>query len=286
LTDPKNIDISKGTVAASSHWDSFDPGVHLSPAVLLNYAIEPESNAGPENRLIFVGYPYVFSKDDYRGVFTAVAEEHDVSFSFADEKLTNKHILAKIESMMKVAALSLFDITLWNPNVALELGLAHGLGLDYYILFNPTKGDQEEVLADLRGIDRIEYTSFSELKKHLSKLVRDQFGASEQESKADGIVAQLENLRGRVPGLLMSEPGLPIGGIASSLGVPIELAKTIVRPLIGTDIEAHGVRRGTRYYLVGEAPPVEEDEVTDASSEIATASPKFIPFSDPEQPPA
>jgi hypothetical protein len=35
---------------------------------------EPE----PENRTIFVGYPYALPKDDYRGVFAKVAEGHDV----------------------------------------------------------------------------------------------------------------------------------------------------------------------------------------------------------------
>jgi len=30
----------------------------------------------------------------------------------------------------------IFDISTWNPNVALEIGLAEGLGVDYYILLN------------------------------------------------------------------------------------------------------------------------------------------------------
>jgi hypothetical protein len=42
--------------------------------------------------------------------------------------------------MMTDAAFSLFDTTLWNANVALELGIAYGRGLDYYIRFDPTKG--------------------------------------------------------------------------------------------------------------------------------------------------
>jgi hypothetical protein len=105
-----------------------------------------------------VGYPYELPKDEYRGVFAEVGKEYDVSFLFADEQVRTKHILEKIGLMMTSVAFSLFDITLWNPNVALELGLAHGGGLDYYILFNPTQG-KSDVLSDLRGIDRIECKS-------------------------------------------------------------------------------------------------------------------------------
>jgi hypothetical protein len=220
----------------------------------------PSAEPQEENRVIFVGYPYDIPQDDYRGVFAAVGDEYEVTFEFADEELTNKHILDKIAAMMRRAAFSLFDVTHWNPNVALELGVAYGMHLDYYILFDPSK-DKTDVLADVRGIDRIEYTSYTELKTHLSRLVRDQFGAPEREQEAGGesIVAQIDALRQRVPDLIRKQPGLPIGGIASELGVPIEIAQTIVRPLVGTELDTSGVRRGMRYYLAGEAPPSDDE---------------------------
>ena len=218
-------------------------------------------DAEPENRTIFVGYPYDLPKDDYRGVFAEVGEEHGVKFQFADDELTSKHVLEKIEGMMAAAAFSLFDITLWNPNVALELGIAYGRRLDYYILFDPTKG-KADVLSDVRGIDRIEYRSYKELGHHLSKLMRDQFGAPEreQEEGSRDLVAQMEALRERVPEILAVSPGQPIGGVASSLGVPVDLAQMIVRPMVGSKVETTGVRRGTVYYRAGEAPPEEEAE--------------------------
>jgi hypothetical protein len=226
-------------------------------------AVELFGNAGPENRTVFVGHPFSFPKDDYRRVYAEVGEEYSVDFVFADDELTNKHMLVKIESMMNRAAFSLFDITEWNPNVALELGLAYGRRLDYYILFDPTKGDTD-VLADVRGIDRINYESYTQLGERLSRLMRDQFGApaKEQKEEAQAVVDQLDGLRKRIPDILRTEPGQPVGGIASSLGVPIDLAQTLVRPMIGTDLETRGVRRGTRYYLSGDAPPEEiEDEL-------------------------
>lgn len=227
---------------------------------LIGSGSDSSTAAESGNRTVFVGYPYALPLDDYRGVFAEVTEEFGVTFVFADEELTNKHILEKIESMMTRSAFSLFDVTLWNPNVALELGIAYGQRLDYYILFDPTKG-ATDVLSDVRGIDRIEYHSYTELKTHLSKLMRDQFGAPQNEQQAEGptVVAQLETLREKVPELLEREPGQPIGGIASALGVPIDLAQTLVRPLVGDQLETRGVRRGMRYYVAGQAPPEEAD---------------------------
>jgi hypothetical protein len=49
----------------------------------------------------------------------------------------------------------IFDISLWNPNVALEIGLAEGLGVEYYVLLNSTLS--KGVPADIQGLQRIEY---------------------------------------------------------------------------------------------------------------------------------
>jgi hypothetical protein len=57
---------------------------------------------------------------------------------------------------------SIFDLSNWNPNVALELGLAEGLkkqpGKNYYIVLNTRRSS--EVPSDIRGIQRLEYTSY------------------------------------------------------------------------------------------------------------------------------
>jgi hypothetical protein len=68
------------------------------------------------------------------------------------------------------------------------------------------------------------------------------------------VVAQLEAFRTRIPGRLRDEPGQPIGGIASSRGLPVDIAQTLVKPMVGTTLETRRVRRGMRYYVAGEAP--------------------------------
>jgi nucleoside 2-deoxyribosyltransferase len=91
------------------------------------------------SRSIFVAYPYEFSKDDYRGAFNEVAEEYEVEFTYADEQITSQQILEKVTRMIKESGFAIFDITNWNPNVALELGIATGLGEEYYVLFDDSK---------------------------------------------------------------------------------------------------------------------------------------------------
>jgi hypothetical protein len=92
-----------------------------------------------------------------RRPFNEIAKAFDVIFEFADEKITNKQILEKITSMIAGSRFSLFDITGWNTNVALELGIAIGMNKDYYLLFNPTHESNPygDVPADLGGLDRI-----------------------------------------------------------------------------------------------------------------------------------
>lgn len=121
---------------------------------------------------IFVAYPYAFPKDDYHRAFAEAGREFQVTFRYADQRITNRHILDKITDLIEGARFSLFDVTRWNPNVALELGFAIGRGCDYYLLFNPDdplNPKTGDVPADLGGIDRIHYRSYSQL----SESVRD-----------------------------------------------------------------------------------------------------------------
>jgi hypothetical protein len=57
---------------------------------------------------------------------------------------------------------AIFDLSDWNPNVALELGLSQSLrkkpSKPYYIVLNTNRSD--DVPADIRGIQRLEYTSY------------------------------------------------------------------------------------------------------------------------------
>ena len=83
---------------------------------------------------IFVAYAYnLYDQRDYRKVYTSLEKAFGVKFIFADEKITNMHILQKIISYIRGSDFSLFDISSWNPNVTLELGIALATSDDWYI---------------------------------------------------------------------------------------------------------------------------------------------------------
>lgn len=134
-------------------------------------------DAPTKRREVFVAYSYgLYPGPDYRQVFERVAGNTDSRFVFADTRLTSEHILDKITKMIHEADLSLFDISDWNPNVTLELGIAKASGKPWYILIDPSRstGGIREAPADLRGFDRVQYGSFDQLERGLTRLLNQE----------------------------------------------------------------------------------------------------------------
>lgn len=118
-------------------------------------------------KTVFVAYPYSIA--NYRETI-ATASKDVVEVVYADNVITNKHILQKITDLMKDADLCIFDLTGWNANVALELGVAIGLNLNYRILLGPTP--HGDVFSDMRGWDQLRYDDSTDLCSKLNALFR------------------------------------------------------------------------------------------------------------------
>jgi len=109
---------------------------------------------------VFVGHPFGgrFATKKFRRIF------QDLPFKvvYGNTDLQTKHLLSIMKGNIGKSDFSIFDLSDWNPNVALELGMAEGLkrkpDKDYYILLNTRRS--REVPADIRGIQRLEYTSY------------------------------------------------------------------------------------------------------------------------------
>lgn len=104
---------------------------------------------------VFVGCPY--GKEFPFKSFKASLDRIPFRWYYADTHLSTKHLLGVLRSYIRAVDYCIFDISTWNPNVALEIGLAEGLGVEYYILLNRklSKG----VPADIQGLQRIEYAN-------------------------------------------------------------------------------------------------------------------------------
>jgi hypothetical protein len=122
------------------------------------------------SRQVFVAYPFSIPADDYRSALRRVGDRFGVRFVYADEQITNQHILAKIYALILESAFGLYDLTGWNANVTLELGIALGLKETAYFLLNPAGHGSADAPADLRGFDRIDYKSYGQLEARLNQL--------------------------------------------------------------------------------------------------------------------
>ena len=196
-------------------------------------------------RQVFVAYPYaLYPKEDYRKVYKEVAKAFDVKFIFADERITSLHILQKIANYIASSQFGIYDISGWNANVTLELGIAFGYEETTFIAMDPSKTPVQEVPADLRGIDRIQYGSYSELQEKLESLIAQELPIS----RAHEAENQLNILREEAVKLVGTSDGLGVAAIAKALGINTDLAKVVIKPLVGAQIQSKGRKRGTKYF--------------------------------------
>lgn len=196
---------------------------------------------------VFVAYAYgLYDKRDYRRVFTSLEKTYGVKFIFADEKITNMHILQKIISYIRSSDFSLFDISGWNPNVTLELGVAIADSDNWYICFNPEKTPIEEVPSDIKGLDRIQYTSFAELEEKLTVLLEQRYPKEERQP----LDAYISSLQADVQSLIEKSPGLRMEEISEILKVNVKMAQVIVGPMVGSRLRVEGKTRGARYFTM------------------------------------
>jgi hypothetical protein len=109
---------------------------------------------------VFVGHPFGhrFATKKFRKLF------QDLPFKviYGNTDLQTKHLLRIMKDNISNSDYSIFDLSDWNANVSLELGLAEGLKkkseVDYYILLNNRRS--RNVPSDLQGMQRLEYTRY------------------------------------------------------------------------------------------------------------------------------
>ena len=75
---------------------------------------------------VFVGHPFAsrFPVKKFRAIFRGLP----FHVIYGNTDLQTKHLLAIMKGNIVKSDYSIFDLSNWNPNVALELGLAEGPG--------------------------------------------------------------------------------------------------------------------------------------------------------------
>jgi hypothetical protein len=207
--------------------------------------------------LIFVAHDYRNEPfADYRPTFSYVGEKRKVSFVFGNDERSSTHLLSKIEEQIRNSDLCLFDVSTWNPNVILELGLARGFGRRHRLLFRPQvpsgwfrrkPSNYALIPADLEGIERVQYFDGPSLRDRLNEAVND-FKEGADLSRTASILFD------RVQALLSRHPeGLTNWEIANELKLDGRVTSAIVRGLVSEGrLGKSGRGGGMRYHARGQ----------------------------------
>ncbi|MCP2308234.1 hypothetical protein [Kitasatospora paracochleata] len=170
----------------------------------------------------------------------------NVKFLFAEQQVSNGHVLEKIIRMIEAAAFGIYDVTLWNANVTLEYGVALGLGGKALIAFNPDKTELSDVPSDVRGYDRLQYRDLEQLTSAVEELVVQELGTGA------AAVDPLELDRRDLLRLIRQNPGQTVRQLAELSGQKKDYVQMLLRRS-SDQLKITGATRGTRYFIKGAA---------------------------------
>jgi hypothetical protein len=134
---------------------------------------------------VFVGCPFTKGiRRSYDRLKTELEKETPLHIVLADTAAISStdYLLESITNLIKDSATCIFDATDNNPNVSLEVGIAHAIPSDYVVALRTrkqirttVKGKSKEqipmksIISDLQGKMRIEYKTYDKLKDQIVK---------------------------------------------------------------------------------------------------------------------
>ena len=133
---------------------------------------------------IFIGCPFLTAiRKNYDKLKTELERETPLHVVLADTiaVTSTDYLLEHITGLIRESAASVFDVTGGNPNVSLEVGVAHALPADFLLALYTRKprsqrdaeqalqreGEVKPIISDLQGRNRIEYKTYAALKTQL-----------------------------------------------------------------------------------------------------------------------
>jgi len=126
----------------------------------------PKEFQKKENQ-VFVEMPFKNEfKDSYEFGIKPALEGQGFKIWKADEEIDNIDVMCKVCHALQESSYAIINISDWNPNVMYELGLAHGLGVQTFII----KMEKSEIPTDLKGLEYISYSHSNELRRKLESI--------------------------------------------------------------------------------------------------------------------
>lgn len=196
---------------------------------------------------VFVAYPWALYDDRefYKKAYTDVQKALNVKFVFAEERVSSGHVLDKIINMIEAADFGIYDVSGWNANVTLEYGVARGLNAKAYIAFNPDKTNLDDVPSDVKGYDRLQYGTLTELSERVSTVVAQELGTGGK------LVDPLDEAGERLLTQIAKTPGKTARQLAELLDERVDFIQFLLRRN-GSKVVSTGQTRGVKYNLSAE----------------------------------
>jgi len=138
----------------------------------------------PKIHQVFVGCPYRrIIRKNYDRLKRDLERETPLHIVLADTTTipSTNYLLEHITSLIRESAGCIFDTTGGNPNVSLEVGIAHALPADFLLALYTRRpsscsergqvldrsDEVKPIIADLQGRNRIEYKTYKGLKEQI-----------------------------------------------------------------------------------------------------------------------
>ena len=120
--------------------------------------------------VVFVGMPFSEKHVDiYRYAIRPTVEEFDLKCWRADEDKRIGDIACKLSEVLQSCRIAIMEISDLNANVCIEIGLAHGYGIQVVLL---KRKDAGPVPTDLAGMLCLEYHNIDSLKLELASYLK------------------------------------------------------------------------------------------------------------------
>ena len=137
-----------------------------------------------KSQQVFVGCPFLTAiRKNYDKLKVELEAETPLHIVLADTAsiTSTDYLLEHITTLIRESAGCVFDATGGNPNVSLEVGVAHALPTDFLLTLYTRKprsqrdaektlereGEVRPIISDLQGRNRIEYKTYAALKKQM-----------------------------------------------------------------------------------------------------------------------
>jgi hypothetical protein len=191
----------------------------------------------------FFAFPYGFEVD-YRLTIKRACHDLDVIPVFGDEIRKSKALVDKICEAIEECELGFYDITGFNPNVMIEIGMSYCAERATFIMLNSACHKQSQAVriegrdipSDLEGQHRLEYSAPGELDAELRKTLRQALGIG-QNSHHD--------LKRKIDQRLRSAGAQTLRELAAGIGDPdrdeLKIALMALRAEKRVRLDGHGL---------------------------------------------